>query len=406
MSLQQTDPIIFNLLQQEEQRQASTINLIASENYQGPAVQEASNPVLANKYAEGVPGKRYYAGCSYVDKIEQYTIDRAKTLFDAEHANVQPHSGSQANMAIYFAALKAGDIILGMDLGAGGHLTHGHAVNFSGVFYRRIPYFVDKKTEQLNYDDIATLANKHRPKMIIAGASSYSRIIDFQKMSAIAQSVGAYLLADIAHIAGLVAAGCHPSPVAYADFISGTTHKTMRGPRGGFILCKQNHAPLIDKAVMPGIQGGPAMNIIAAKAVTFREAQQQEFIDYQKQIIVNAQTLAQTLAGLGYRIVSDGTDTHLFVIDLRNKDCTGLEAEKALESAGITVSRSAIPFDSKKPWIASGIRIGTPAITTRGISHKKIIEIAHIIDEILVNRAHKKSLERILEKVQRLIVEA
>lgn len=383
MNLHVTDPHILEFIQQEERRQDETINLIASENYASRAVMQATASVLTNKYAEGYAGKRYYPGCTVIDEVERLAIERCKTLFKSEHANVQPHSGSQANMAVYFSFLKPGDTILGMSLSSGGHLTHGHGVNFSGTIFKSIQYTVNKETEQLDYDEIAQLAEQHKPKLIIAGASAYSRTIDFDRIAAIAHNVNAYLHADIAHIAGLVATGLHPTPINCADFVTSTTHKTLRGPRGGLIMTNQKHAESIDRSIMPGMQGGPLMNTIAAKAVAFHEALQPSFIDYQKQIIANAQCMAAEFCNLGYRIVADGTDTHLFVVDLRSKNITGRKAEVALEKAGITVTRSCIPFDPTQPWITSGIRIGTPAITTRGMQEITCKEIVHLIDEAI-----------------------
>jgi len=383
MNLHTIDPHILELIHKEELRQEETINLIASENYASHAVMQATASVLTNKYAEGYAGKRYYPGCTIIDEVERLAIERCKTLFHSEHANVQPHSGSQANMAVYFSFLKPGDTILGMSLSSGGHLTHGHGVNFSGTIFKSVQYTVNKETEQLDYDEIAQLAEQHKPKLIIAGASAYSRIIDFDRIATIAQSVGAYLHADIAHIAGLVATGLHPTPINCADFITSTTHKTLRGPRGGLIMTNQKHAGSIDRSIMPGMQGGPLMNTIAAKAVAFHEALQPSFVHYQKQVITNAQCMAAEFCNLGYRIVAGGTDTHLFVVDLRSKNITGLKAEIALEKAGITVTRSCIPFDPEKPWITSGIRVGTPAITTRAIKHDTCKEIVHLIDEAI-----------------------
>lgn len=377
------DTEIATLIAQEKGRQQQTLDLIASENYASESVREPLSSVLTNKYAEGYPGKRYYAGCEFVDAIERCAIDRAKQLFKADHANVQPHSGSQANMAVYMAALKPGDVIMGMSLAEGGHLTHGHAVSFSGILYQSHPYTVDKTTEQLDYNAIQDQAQRVKPKIIVTGASAYSRTIDFKAFADIAQSVGAVLLADIAHIAGLVAAGVHPSPVPYADFVTSTTHKTLRGPRGGLILCKQPHAQNLDKAVMPGIQGGPFMHVIASKAVVFHEAQQEAFPKYQRQVVLNAQALASTLQDLGYRIVAGGTDNHLFIVDLRDKEISGREAENILENAGITVSRSCIPFDPAKPWVTSGIRLGTPAITTRGLKQNDMQQIGSWIHQVL-----------------------
>lgn len=395
------DSTLQKLLSAEIDRQRHTLNLIASENYASQEVREATGSVLTNKYAEGTPGKRYYAGCAIVDEVERLAIARCKELFKAEHVNVQPHAGSQANMAAYFAVLKPGDTILGMSLTEGGHLTHGHAINFSGVLYNVIQYHVDPQTERIDYEEVERLAKAHQPKLIIAGASAYSRIIDFERFAQIARNVGALLMADIAHIAGLIAAGLHPNPFPHADIVTSTTHKTLRGPRGGLIMCKKELAEKIDKAVMPGIQGGPCMNSIAAKAVALYEAALPSFIQYQQQIIHNAKQLAHELQQQGYRIVSGGTDNHLFIIDLRSKGITGRAAEHALEAAGITVSRSCIPNDPEKPWITSGIRLGTPATTTRGMKGKEMIYIAQLIDEVLSN-PDENSLLKIKEIVQEL----
>jgi len=390
-----TDPTIFSYIKQEQQRQEEQVNLIASENYTPLAVLQATASVLTNKYAEGYPGKRYYAGCSLVDQVEQLAINRCKQLFGVEHANVQPHAGSQANMAVYAAILKPGDTIMGMSLAAGGHLTHGHAINFSGV---------DPETEQLDYDAIAIQVEKYKPKLLIVGASAYSRHIDFERFAQIAKNSNAYLLADIAHIAGLVAVGLHQNPAPYADFISSTTHKTLRGPRGGLVLSKQEHAVNIDRSIMPGTQGGPFMHSIAAKAVAFQLALQPTFKVYQQQVIKNAQAMAQLFSDLNYRIVADGTDNHLFIVDLRSKNITGRTAETALEQAGITVSRSCIPFDPEKPWITSGIRIGTPAITTRGMKEHEIQQIAYLIDEALQNHNNQLRLQSIKQQIKKLCV--
>ncbi len=399
-SLQSFDPLIATLIEQETQRQTSQINLIASENYVSQAVLQATASALTNKYAEGVPGKRYYGGCEFVDEVENLAIERCKQLFGAEHVNVQPHAGSQANMAAYFAVLKPGDTILGMSLAAGGHLTHGHAINFSGQMYKSVQYAVNPETEMLDYDAIEALAHEHKPKLIIAGASAYSRLIDFERFAHIAKSVNAYFMADVAHIAGLIAAGQHPSPVPHADFVTTTTHKTLRGPRGAIVMCKQEHGEKLDKAIMPGMQGGPLMHTIAAKAVAFYEALQPQFIEYQKQVIINAQAMAHEFERLGYRIVAGGTDNHLFILDLRSKNVTGREAEAALEKAGITVSRSCIPFDPQKPWITSGIRIGTPAITTRGMGLQESVEIVHLIDEVIIHHTDEGFLNRMREQVE------
>ena len=393
---------ISSLIEQEKKRQKQTINLIASENYTDPEILQATGSVLTNKYAEGYPGKRYYAGCSVIDQVEQLAIDRCKKLFDAEHANVQPHAGSQANMAVYFSVLQPGDTILGMGLREGGHLTHGHPVNFSGKLYNHVHYLVDKKTHTINYDDIQKLAEQHKPKLIICGASAYSRTIDFEKFSAIAQSVNALLLADIAHIAGLVAAGLHPSPLPHADFVTTTTHKTLRGPRGAVIMCKQKYAQAIDRAVMPGMQGGPLMHVIAAKAVAFKLAMEPAFVTYQKQVIQNAQALAHELKKLNYKLVADGTDNHLFIVDLTGKEISGHDAQVALETSGITVSKSCIPFDTASPWKTSGIRLGTPAITTRGMQEKEMVLVAQLIDTVLQNHNDETILQQVKKKVEEL----
>jgi len=400
--LQDQDPTIFNIITQEQAREEDELNLIASENYASPAVMAATGSVLTNKYAEGYPGKRYYGGCAVVDQAELLAIERCKKLFNAEHANVQPHAGSQANMAVYNAILKPGDTLLGMSLAHGGHLTHGHHVNFSGTLYKAISYGVNKETELLDYQEIARLAHEHKPKLIIAGASAYSRFIDFEKFAAIAKEVGAYFMVDMAHIAGLVAAGVHPSPVPHADFVSTTTHKTLRGPRAGLVLCKKEFSQALDRSIMPGMQGGPFMHVIAAKAVAFEQALQPDFVEYQKQVLKNAHAMANAFQELGYRIVSGGTDNHLFILDLRNKNITGLAAEVALERAGISVSRSCIPYDPEKPWITSGIRIGTPAITTRGMQEKEALEVVALIDQVIMHHADENKLKQIKLKVQQL----
>ncbi|HBR70460.1 TPA: serine hydroxymethyltransferase [Candidatus Dependentiae bacterium] len=380
---QPSDNQIWNIIKKEEQRQSDAINLIASENIAPREIREAMASVLANKYAEGYPGKRYYSGCQFVDEIETIAIERAKNLFGAEHANVQSHAGSQANMAVYFSILKPGETVLGMQLSSGGHLTHGHPINFSGMLYNFVSYGVNQETETIDYDEVEKLALEHKPKLIICGASAYSRIIDFERFSKIAQKVGAYLMADIAHIAGLIAAGLHPSPVPHADFVTSTTHKTMRGPRGAFILCKQEHAKTIDRAVMPGIQGGPFMHAIAAKSIMFQLAMTPEFKKYQQQVIINAQTMAEEFKKLNYRIVSGGTDNHLFLIDLRSKNITGKDAEIALANQSIYLNRNTIPFDPQSPFITSGIRIGTPFITSQGKTESDVIGIVHKINQIL-----------------------
>ncbi len=401
-NLKKVDSEIYEAIKGEEHRQKYTIELIASENFVSPAVLEAQGSVLTNKYAEGYPGKKYYGGCHYIDIVENLAIERAKELFQAEHANVQPHSGSQANMAVYFSVLEVGDTILAMNLSHGGHLTHGSPVNFSGRFFKVVPYGVNADTGRIDYEALRELARENRPKMIVAGASAYPREIDFSLFRSIADEVGAYLMADIAHIAGLVVAGLHPSPIPYCHFVTTTTHKTLRGPRGGLILCQEAYAPAIDKTIFPGIQGGPLMHVIAAKAVCFKEAMTEEFKAYQRQIIQNAQALASKLQELGYNLVSGGTDNHLMLVDLRNKGITGREAEKALEEAGITVNKNAIPFDPQKPMITSGIRIGTPAVTTRGMKEKEMEEIGEMIDLVLSNTKEQKIKEEVRERVEEL----
>ena len=382
-SLEQTDAAIAAVLQEEVRRQATGLELIPSENFVSEAVMEAMGSVLTNKYAEGYPGKRYYGGCEFVDQAEQFAIDRAKALFGAEHANVQPHSGTQANIAVYMTALKPGDTVLGMNLSNGGHLTHGHPLNFSGITYRFVPYGVAKDTEMIDYDELDRLAHEHKPKMIVAGASAYSRIFDFPRMAQIAQSVGALLFVDMAHIAGLIAAGVHPSPIPHADFVSTTTHKTLRGPRGGMILCRERFAKELDRSTFPGIQGGPLMHIIAAKAVCLKEASEPGFAEYQRQVVANAKALAASMGRNGLRIVSGGTDNHLFLVDINSRGLTGAAAQSALDRAGITVNKNSIPFDPLPPLKASGIRMGTPAITTRGMREGEMEKIAGWIAEVL-----------------------
>ncbi len=396
--LKQIDPEIYAAIKQEMKRQDENLELIASENFASLGVLEAQGSVLTNKYAEGYPGKRWYGGCEYVDIAESLAIERAKAIFGAEHVNVQPHSGSQANMAVYFAAVKPGDTVLAMDLSAGGHLTHGHPHNFSGRFFKMVGYGVDKKTEALDYDAIAELAKIHKPKMILAGASAYPRTIDFKRFREIADSVGAYLFVDMAHIAGLVAAGIHPSPVPYAEFVTSTTHKTLRGPRGGFILCKQEFAKKIDSQIFPGIQGGPLMHVIAAKAVAFHEAMQPEFKQYQIQLTKNCKELAAALEKKGFRIVSGGTDTHLMLVDLNAKDVTGSDASKILGEVNITVNKNLIPFDQKSPLVTSGIRLGTAAISTRKMKEAEMREIARLINEALENKTDIVKLSKIKEE--------
>lgn len=400
--LSKVDPEIYSAIKEEEEREEYHLEMIASENFVSPAVLEAQGSVLTNKYAEGYPGKRYYGGCTYVDKVEELARERLKKLFNAEHANVQPHSGSQANLAVYYVVLNPGDTVLGMNLAHGGHLTHGSPVNISGKFFKFFFYGVDKETERIDYDNVYRLAKEVKPKLIIAGASAYPRIIDFAKFAEIAESVSAYLMVDMAHIAGLVAVGLHPSPVPYAQFVTSTTHKTLRGPRGGFILCKKEFAKEIDKAVFPGIQGGPLMHVIAAKAVAFKEALSPDFLQYQKQIILNAQALADELIRLGYRLVSGGTDNHLILVDLRNLNLTGKIAEKILEDAGITVNKNAIPFDPQPPTITSGIRIGTPALTTRGMKEDEMRYIAHLIHEVLSSPEDERVRIKVKNKVKEL----
>ncbi len=401
-ALAQTDPETFDAVQREKQRQQENIELIASENFVSPAILEAAGSVLTNKYAEGYPGKRYYGGCEYVDIAEQLAIDRAKQLFGAEHANVQPHSGSQANMAVYFATLQHGDPILTMELAHGGHLTHGSPRNFSGRFYKVTHYGVRKDTETIDYDQLAELAKQSRPKMITAGASAYPRVIDFKRMREIADMVGALLFVDMAHIAGLVAAGIHPSPVPYADFVTTTTHKTLRGPRAGLILCKAKYAKDIDSWVLPGIQGGPLMHIIAAKAVCFLEAMKPEFKDYQRQIVKNAQALAGALTSRSFRIVSGGTDNHLMLVDLRPKKLTGKIAQESLDRAGITTNKNLIPYDPEKPLVTSGVRLGTPAVTTRGMKEPEMEQIAGLITEVLEKPDDAGLQAHVKEKVRAL----
>lgn len=400
--LKEIDPQVAEAIYNETVKQHSKLQLIASENFVSEAVLEAQGSIMTNKYAEGYPGRRYYGGCEFMDVVEQLAIDRAKQLFNAEHANVQAHSGSQANMAVYFAIAQPGDTFLGMNLSHGGHLTHGSSVNFSGKLFNVVFYGVDKETETIDYDQLRELAKKHKPRIIIAGASAYPRVIDFKKFREIADEVGAYLVVDIAHIAGLVATDEHPSPVPYAQFVTTTTHKTLRGPRGGLILCKSEFAKIIDKTIFPGIQGGPLMHIIAAKAVALKEALTDEFKKYQKQIKLNAQRLAAKLIEKGYRLVSGGTDNHLMLVDLRTKNITGKEAEAALERAGIIVNKNMIPYDEQPPTIASGIRIGTPSVTTRGMKENEMEIIAQYIDEAITNFKNEDKLDEIAKKVKEL----
>ena len=402
--LSELDPQISEIIQREKQRQQSHVELIASENFTYPAIMEAQGSILTNKYAEGYPNKRYYGGCEYVDQIETIAIERAKSLFGADHANVQPHAGSQANAAVYLSALKPGDKILTMSLSDGGHLTHGHFMNFSGIYHEVVHYGVNEADGLIDYDAIAATAEKEKPKMITVGASAYSRVIDFKRMSEIAKSVGALLLADIAHIAGLVVAGVHPSPVPYADFVTTTTHKTLRGPRGGLILCKEEQAKKIDSAVFPGTQGGPLMHVIAGKAICFQEAAKDSFKDYQKQVALNANTLANAMIDKGHYVVSGGTDNHLFMIDLRKKypELTGKVAQISLDKANITANKNTVPAETRSPFQTSGIRIGTPAVTSRGFGTEAMLKIANAIDIVLEapeDDAHIKEAKSIAEEL-------
>jgi len=394
------DPEVGEALSLELRRQRNHLELIASENFVSPAVMAAAGIHLTNKYAEGYPGKRYYGGCEYVDIVENLARERAKKLFGAEHANVQPHSGAQANTAVYFAMLKPGDTILGMNLAHGGHLTHGSPVNISGKYFTIIPYGVREDNQYIDYDAVRKLAHEHKPKMIVAGASAYPRVLDFKAFREIADEVGAYLMVDMAHIAGLVAAGLHPNPVPYADFVTTTTHKTLRGPRGGMILCKQAYSTAIDKAIFPGIQGGPLMHIIAAKAVCFQEALQPGFKEYQSQIVKNAQALSKQLLKNEINLVSGGTDNHLMLIDLRSKGLTGKEVEKRLDMANITVNKNAIPFDPESPFVTSGIRIGTPAVTTRGMKEEEMLKIANFLTAII--NEGDKAIDTVRKEVEEL----
>ncbi len=398
-----TDPQVTEAIRQELGRQQNKIELIASENFVSPAVMEAMGTVLTNKYAEGYPNKRYYGGCEYVDVVEDLARNRAKELFGAEHANVQPHSGAQANMAVYFSILSPGDVVLGMNLAHGGHLTHGSPVNFSGKLYRFVAYGVDQETHRIDYDEVRKVALEHKPKLIVAGASAYPRTIDFQPFREIADEIGAYLMVDMAHIAGLVGTGLHPSPVPYADFVTTTTHKTLRGPRGGMILCKEKYARQIDKSIFPGIQGGPLMHVIAAKAVALGEALTDEFKTYSKQIVDNAGQLAESLKGQGFELISGGTDNHLILIDVRNCSLTGKKAEALLDDVGITTNKNAIPFDPEKPFVTSGIRIGTAAVTSRGMDKKAMDEIARIIGMVLKNSEDKQVHAEARQRVAQLV---
>lgn len=380
------DEQVYALMEKELKRQQKGIELIASENFASEAVMEAMGSYLTNKYAEGYPGKRYYGGCYVVDEIEDIARNRAKELFGAEHANVQPHSGSQANMAVYFTILKPGDTVLGMDLSHGGHLTHGSPVNFSGRLFNFVSYGVDKETERINYDEVRRIALESKPRLIVAGASAYSRVIDFKKFKEIADEVGAYFMVDMAHIAGLVAAGLHPSPVPYADFVTSTTHKTLRGPRGGLILCKEKYAKDLDKNIFPGMQGGPLMHIIAAKAVCFKEALDPSFKGYMTNVVNNCRVLGEELVARGFKLVSEGTDNHLILVDLTNKDVTGKEVENLLDTVGVTVNKNTVPNETRSPFVTSGIRIGTAAVTTRGFDEEDMKVVAEIIDEVIKNK--------------------
>jgi glycine hydroxymethyltransferase len=396
------DPEVADALQAETERQRGNIELIASENFTSRAVMEAQGSTATNKYAEGYPGRRYYGGCEFVDVVESLAIERAKALFGAGHANVQPHSGAQANTAVYFAMLTPGDTVLGMNLSHGGHLTHGHPINLSGKYFNFVPYGVTKETETIDYDALLDLAKEHKPKMIVAGASAYPRIIDFPRIRRIADEVGALVMVDMAHIAGLVATGLHPSPVPYAEFVTTTTHKTLRGPRGGLILCQEQFAKKIDQAIFPGTQGGPLMHVIAGKAVAFKEAASPEFKAYQAQVVKNAKVFAAALMNRGFRVISGGTDNHLMLVSVREHGLTGLQAERLLDSCAITVNKNTIPFDPEKPFITSGLRIGTPAVTTRGMKEAEMLEISGIIADVLDNPDDESVLHAAKQKVESL----
>ena len=401
--LSQFDPEVASAISKEIERQEYNLELIASENFVSKAVMEAQGSALTNKYAEGYPGKRYYGGCEFVDIVESLAIDRAKQIFDCEHVNVQPHSGSQANMAVYYSVLKPGDTILGMNLSHGGHLTHGSPVNFSGKFFNVIPYGVSKEDQTIDFNEVLELAKSHKPKMIVVGASAYPRIIDFKKFREIADEVGAYLFVDMAHIAGLVAAGVHPSPIPYADFVTTTTHKTLRGPRGGVIICKEEFAKSINSQIFPGIQGGPLMHVIAAKAVAFKEALQPEFKEYQQQIVKNAKTLSEELMAKGFKLVSGGTDNHLMLVDFTGTEITGKAAEEALDEAGITVNKNTVPFETRSPFVTSGIRIGTPAATAHGLKEKEMVFVADFIKRAVDNIGNESELLKIKKEVNELM---
>lgn len=400
--LHEVDPEVAEAIDLETRRQSSTLELIASENFVSEAVLQATGSVFTNKYAEGYPGRRYYGGCQYVDVVESLARERAKQLFGAEHANVQPHSGTQANMGAYLAVLQPGDKILGMNLTHGGHLTHGHPLNFSGKFFQVVAYGVHPETEEIDYDALQDLAQREKPRMIVAGASAYSRVIHFDRLAQISKSVGAYLMVDIAHIAGLVAAGLHPSPFPHADLVTTTTHKTLRGPRGGMVLCREEHRKLLDKVVFPGVQGGPLVHIIAAKAVCLKEAMSEEFERYQRQIVRNAKALARSVQEQGFRVVSGGTDTHLFLVDVFSRSITGKQAEEALEKASITVNKNTIPFDRHPPLVTSGIRVGTPAVTTRGMKEEEMLRIGEWMGRVLQDIQDESVQGRVKREVEEL----
>ena len=401
-AIQREDPEVYAAFRAEEKRQREKLVLIASENYASPAVQAAQGSLMTNKYAEGYPGRRYYGGCQHVDTVEELAIARARQVFGCEHVNVQPHSGSTANMAAYLAVLNPGDTILGMDLSQGGHLTHGSKVNFSGKLFHAYSYGVDRETELIDYDAVQKRAEDVRPRMIVVGASAYSRIIDFPRFQQIARSVGAYLLVDMAHISGLVATGLHPSPVPYADFVTTTTHKTLRGPRAGIVMCKEEHAKAVDKTIFPGLQGGPLMHVIAAKAVGLKEALAPEFKVYQRRVLANAKSLAEGFKSQGYHVVSGGTETHLFLLNLNSTAVTGKEAEAALDASGIIVNKNAVPYDERPPAVASGIRMGTPIVSTRGMASSEMVQIVAWIDEVLRSPARKRVQRRIRKEVKTL----
>ncbi len=401
-TLKSQDPEVYNAIRSELERQRYYLELIASENIVSEAVLEAQGSIFTNKYAEGYPSKRYYGGCDYADAVENLAIDRARELFQAEYANVQAHSGSQANMAVYFAALNPGDKLLGMDLAHGGHLTHGSPVNFSGQLFNFISYGVDRETGTIDMEEVERVAHEHRPRMIVAGASAYPRLIDFEAFRAIADQIDALFMVDMAHIAGLVAAGVHPSPVPYADYVTTTTHKTMRGPRGGLILAKEEYGKSLNSKIFPGIQGGPLMHVIAAKAVSFKEAMSREFVLYQEQVVKNSQALGAALIHYGFRLVSGGSDNHLLLVDLNNKDITGKDAEEILESAGLTVNKNAVPFDTQSRFVTGGIRVGTPAVTSRGLKEREMKQIAEWMNRAIVNRGDEQEIRKIRSEVREL----